>query len=281
MTAPLSALDHVIIGARDLGRASKTWRGFGFTLTPHGAHDGGATANHCVMFRETYLELLAPTGEGTSALASTVAGRGDGGLGLAFKSGDANATSAALRDAGLIVRDPVLLSRPLELDGETHRVAFENVMFEGGLPGLFAFACHHVTPELTRARHEWMLHANTATGIGEIVIASDQPETFRKPLRALFGFDRIADAPHGVNAVLENLGLAVMTRVGLAERFATKAMEGLPAPPAIAAISFRVNETDAAAAMLDMAGIPYADHHTGLVIPASGAGGVIVEFAEG
>ncbi|MCC6918382.1 MAG: VOC family protein [Alphaproteobacteria bacterium] len=280
MTAPLSALDHIVVGARDLDAAHKTWRGLGFTLTPRGAHDGGATANHCLMFGESYLELLAPTGAGTSALASAVGARGDGGLGLAFKSDDATATAHALRDAGVTAHDPVALSRPLQLDGTTHRVAFENVMFEGNLPGLFTFACRHATPELTRARHEWQLHANTATGIEEIVLRAADPAIYRKPLEALFGFARVADGPHGINVVLENLGLAVMTDVGLRERFGTKALTGLPAAPIIAAVSFRVSEADAAGAMLDMGRVSYDDHHSGLVVPAAVAGGVIVEFTD-
>lgn len=280
MTAPLSAFDHVIVGAMHLDAAAKLWKGFGFTLTPRGIHDGGGTANNCIMFRDSYLELLAPTHEAESGLANAVKARGDGGLGLAFAAPDPDATARALRAAGLDAHDPVDLSRPLVLDGETHRVAFRNVMFEANLPDIFAFACHHATPELTRARHEWMLHANTATGINEIVIVAAEPETFREPLRALFGFDRVADGPHGVNAVLKNTGLAVMTPVGLAQRFGPKAGAGLPQGNTVAAISFRVNETDAAGAMLDMGGVTFTDHHTGLVVPADKAGGVIVEFAE-
>jgi catechol 2,3-dioxygenase-like lactoylglutathione lyase family enzyme len=278
--SPLSAIDHLVIGAHDLAAAAKGWKTLGFTLTPRGAHDGGATANHCIMFPDSYVELLAPTGEATSALASAVSSRGEGGLGIAFKSADADATADALRAAGLMAHDPVDLSRPLELDGETHRVAFRNVMFEANLPGLFAFACHHATPHLTRARHEWQLHANTATGMSEIVILADDPAAFRKPLEALFGFGRVADGPHGVNAILENMGLAVMTQVGLAQRFGTKALDGLPPAPAIAAVSFRVNEADAAGAMLDMGRTPHADHHTGLVVPAKAANGIIIEFTD-
>lgn len=275
-----SAIDHLVIGAHDLAAAAKGWKALGFTLTPRGAHDGGATANHCIMFPDSYVELLAPTGAATSALASAVSSRGEGGLGLAFKSADAAATVQSLRAAGLTAHDPVALSRPLELDGETHRVAFENVMFEAGLPGLFAFACRHVTPHLTRARREWQLHANTATGVAEIVMLADAPAAFRKPLETLFGFDRVADGPHGVNAVLDNMGLAVMTRVGLAQRFGTRALEGLAAGPSIAAVSFRVNEADATGAMLDMGRTPYTDHHTGLVVTAKAAGGIIVEFTD-
>lgn len=41
-----------------------------------------------------------------------------------------------------------------------------------------------------------------------------------------------------------------------------------------------MNEADAAGAMLDMARIPYADGHHGLVVGAKDAGGVIVELVE-
>ena len=60
----------------------------------------------------------------------------------------------------------------------------------------------------------------------------------------------------------------------------TKALDGLSPLPGIAALSIVVNEADAAGAMLDMARIPYADGHHGLVVGAKDAGGVIVELVE-
>lgn len=279
MTAPLSAVDHVMIAGPDLDALFKTWRGFGFTLTPRAVHSGGATANHCLMFADTYVELIAPTGAGASPMTSALDGR-SGGVGIAFASPDAAATAAALREAGIDARDPAALSRPLELEGKTETVAFENVMFDGGLTGVFAFACHHVTPQLTRARSDWLLHANTATALAEIVIGADDPAAFRPALERLFGFDHVADAPHGLSVILGNSALAVTNPVGLTQRFGRKALEGLPPLPGIAALSFLVNEADASGAMLDMARIPYADGHHGLTIAAAHAGGVIVEMAE-
>ena len=148
------------------------------------------------------------------------------------------------------------------------------------MPGVFVFACHHVTPRLTRARNDWQLHANTSTALAEIVIGADDPAAYRPALERLFGFDHVADAPHGVSVILGNSALAVMNSVGLTQRFGRKALEGLPPAPGIAALSFLVNEADAAGAMLDMARIPYADGHHGLTIAAAHAGGVIVELAE-
>lgn len=278
MTAPLSAVDHTLVAVPDLEAAAKLWRSFGFTLTPRAVHGGGATANHCIMFRDTYVELIAATG--ASPFASLISSRPPGGLGIAFATKNAAATAKSLRDAGIPTQDPLPLERPLELDGVTETVRFENVLFEANLPGLIVFACHHLTPALTRARHEWQLHANGATGIMELVIGADDPSVFRPALEQLFGRDRVADAPHGLSVILDGIALAVTTPTGLAHRFGPKAVEGLAPLPGLAATVFGVNEPDAAGAMMDMGRVPYADHHYGLVVAAKHAGGMIVAFEE-
>jgi catechol 2,3-dioxygenase-like lactoylglutathione lyase family enzyme len=280
MNAPLFAVDHTLVAVPDLDAASKFWRSLGFTLTPRAMHGGGATANHCIMFPDTYVELIAATGTGASPLASALGTRPPGGLGIAFASADAAATAAALKAAGIPTQAPVALSRPLELDGETHTVSFENVLFQADLPGLIAFACHHVTPHLTRARHEWQLHANGTTAIAELVIGAEDPAVFRPALEQLFGSAHVADAPHGLSVVLEGIALGVMNPVGLAHRFGPKAVDGLAPLPGLAATVFAVNEPDAAGAMMDMGRVPYADHHHGLVVAAKHAGGMIVAFEE-
>lgn len=280
MPGPINAVDHALIAVHDLDAAAKLWRSFGFTLTPRGVHGGGATANHCVMFPGSYIELIAATGNGTSPLAEGIGARPPGGLGLAFASSDAAATAAALRDAGIEAQDPLALQRPLELDGVTEMVKFENVLFKADLPGLVAFACHHLTPALTRARHEWQLHASGATGIAEYVIGADHPADWRPALEKLFGFDHVADAPHGLSVILDGSALAVMTPVGLQARFGTKATDGLAPLPGLAALVIGVNEPDAAGAMMDMGRVPYAEHHHGLVVAAKHAGGIIMAFEE-
>lgn len=280
MTAPLSAVDHALVAVPDLEAAAKLWRSFGFTLTPRAVHGGGATANHCIMFRDTYVELIAATGDAASPLAAAIGARPPGGLGIAFATNDAAATVKALRDAGVPTQDPIPLERPLDLDGTVETVRFENVLFQANLPGLIAFACRHLTPALTRARHEWQLHANGATGIMEVVIGADDPSVFRPALEQLFGIAHVADAPHGLSVILDGIALAVMTPTGLAHRFGPKAVDGLAPLPGLAATVFGVNEPDAAGAMMDMGRVPYADHHHGLVVAARHAGGMIVAFEE-
>ena len=45
-------------------------------------------------------------------------------------------------------------------------------------------------------------------------------------------------------------------------------------------LSNRINETDAAGAMLEMAKIPYLETGNGLIVPASVSHGVVLDFAE-
>ena len=306
MTSSIDTIDHALVGTHDLSASAAFWRSLGFTLTPRAVHGGGATANHCLMFRDTYVELIAATGAGESGLAAGIAARPPGGLGLAFASRDADAAVLTLPESiawllnirgGDVGHVPLPhsfavlhknaavdlfldLDRPLDLDGQVETVRFRNVLFNADLPGLFAFACHHVTPGLTRARHEWQLHANGATGVMEYVIGANDPAAWRPALERLFGFARVADAPHGLSVVLDGTALAVMTPVGLAQRFGPKATDGLAPLPGLAALVFGVNEPDAAGAMMDMGRVPHADHHHGLVVAAKHAGGLIIAFEE-
>jgi hypothetical protein len=61
-------IDHLIVMVRHLDRSESAWRALGFATTPRGFHQSGGTANHLIMLRESYIELLGMT-------AVTIAGR--------------------------------------------------------------------------------------------------------------------------------------------------------------------------------------------------------------
>ncbi len=263
---PITRLDHVVIAVKNLDEAAATYRRFGLTLTPRGLHEGKGTGNHCIMFPDTYIELLgvvdASGAEGR--LAQRVKARGEGGIAIAYGADDADKTYAALRAAGVDAEAPNDLSRPLELDGKRDMVRFRNI----NMPGLhlvetMQFVCTHQTPELTRARREWQLHPSGTTGIAEVVIAVDDIATAQSQL-----------AP----AALTNAQITLITPADAERRFG-KALAGAP-KHGIVALRIRVNEPDAAAAMLSMAKVPHTETRHGIVIPASTAHGVVIEFAE-
>jgi hypothetical protein len=64
-------LDHVIIAVRELDQAVADYIALGFSAIYGGRHASGATHNALVCFQDgAYLELLAPTGDGSAARTS-------------------------------------------------------------------------------------------------------------------------------------------------------------------------------------------------------------------
>jgi catechol 2,3-dioxygenase-like lactoylglutathione lyase family enzyme len=98
------ALDHVIVAVRDLADATRRYATlFGRRPSWRGEHPGQGTANTLFRLHNTYLELLAPAGEGPTArlLEARLAEHGAGPLGLAFATRDADAARAELAACGL------------------------------------------------------------------------------------------------------------------------------------------------------------------------------------
>ena len=255
--APISRLDHVVIAVPNLDEAAATYRKFGFALTPRGLHEGKGTGNHCIMFGKTYIELLGVV-DATGAegrLAQRVKARGEGAIAIAYGADDADKTCAALRAAGIEAEDPNDLSRPLDLDGKCEMVRFRNINMPGlKLPDTMQFVCTHLTPELTRARHEWQLHPNGAVGVAKINLALDNPQSAKLELARLF--DK-----------LENTKIEIQKRdQGIRE--------------GIVGLAIRVTEIDAVAAMLDMGRIPHSTSRQSVTVPATAAHGVALEFTD-
>jgi catechol 2,3-dioxygenase-like lactoylglutathione lyase family enzyme len=280
--APLSRLDHVVVAVKNLDTAAATYKKLGFTLTPRGLHEGKGTGNHCIMFGSNYIELLGIVDEtGTKGrLAERVNDRGEGGLGIAYGADDADKTYAALRAAGVEAEPPNDLARPLELDGKREMVRFRNIMLPGlALPDTMQFVCTHVTPELTRARHEWQLHPNGGTGIADIIISVQRPGDYLEEFVKLFGSDNgwMSKDANSVFGQMQNSSLTAQINREIQDRFSSK---DIPIT-GMAGLSIRVHEIDAVGAMLDMGRVPYRETEFGVAVPASAAHGVCVEFFEG
>ena len=105
MANGIKGVDHVLVGVRDLDFSRATFERLGFRTTPRGRHVQWSTANYCVMFENDYLELigLVDASKPSHGL-DTFLERGEGLLGLALASRDADTTLAAWRKAGGEVR---------------------------------------------------------------------------------------------------------------------------------------------------------------------------------
>ena len=164
------AIDHLIIGVRDLDAARDGYARLGFNTTPRGRHVGWGTANYCIMFENDYLELLGivdPTAF-TNGLDRLLEER-QGLQGIVFKTDDADATGAAWQEAGLRPDGPKDLGRLLEHGGpDGQMLRFANVYPAADrTAGVSFFACRHLTPELLR-RPGWTAHPNGAVAIRSV-----------------------------------------------------------------------------------------------------------------
>jgi catechol 2,3-dioxygenase-like lactoylglutathione lyase family enzyme len=265
--APIDRIDHVIVAVQNLDAAATAWRKLGLTLTPRGLHAGKGTGNYCIMFPDSYVELLGIV-DATGAqgrLAENVRTRGEGGMGLAWGADDADRACATLRAAGIEAEDPNDLARPLDLDGQRHTVRFRNVMLPTlHFPGTMQFICTHMTPELTRARHEWMLHPCGATAVSEVMLAAE---------------DTAAASHHLAPADPRNTRITVSTRAALEQRLGVKVLAAAPRD-GLLALCLRVNELDAASAMLSMGRVPHDERPDCIIVPAQAANGIAVVFSE-
>ena len=105
----LTSLDHIVLAVRDLGHATGTYRSLlGREPSWRGRHPSYGTANALFRLENTYLELLAPAGEGplASHLRAWLDGHGEGPFALAFGTDDADAAAATLRARGVELPDP-------------------------------------------------------------------------------------------------------------------------------------------------------------------------------
>lgn len=171
MSIPTQApsIDHLVVLVQDLDHASSRWQSLGFTLSPRGEHSPHiGTANHTIMLREDYLELLVTRGETAvnTDWRSMMATAGEGLYGTVLAATDIDALYALITARGIQATEPMAFERPVDIaPGQTVPARFRvSWAASGSLPGLKLFACEHLTreavwlPELCR-------HANSAVGI--------------------------------------------------------------------------------------------------------------------
>jgi catechol 2,3-dioxygenase-like lactoylglutathione lyase family enzyme len=184
LRAVWSHLDHVIVAVRDLGAAERSYaRLLGRSASWRGEHPGLGTANALFRVGEAYVELLAPA-EGTGDwLRHRLDERGEGLLGFALATDDADACAKALAERGLHPEPP---ARGLGRDSESGAFReWRSVM----LPpeetrGVLIFGIEHrsapeLLPEIPPAgAPEAAVH-----GIDHVVVQTADPEA----TRALYG----------------------------------------------------------------------------------------------
>lgn len=189
MTDAIRGIDHAIIGVHNLDAARAQFERLGFTAAPLGNHVGKATANHCIMFADSYLELLGinePDNPDTLGLDAFLEARGEGLVKIALGTPDADAARADIEAQGFSPTGPDDLARPLT-DRPDAIVRFRNLQIpEAETGGLGTFLCGHKTPELMRPSGS-MDHGNGARNLVAAAAVVDDVEAVAGPWARLLG----------------------------------------------------------------------------------------------
>ncbi len=272
-------LDHASIAVRDLDAAAESFRRLGFALTPKGHHAEWGTANHCAMFAQDYLQLLAAEGAGEQADRVRAFTRDrEGILSLSLGTEDGAAAAEALRRAGLDVPQPRSLSRTLD-DGRGTKLMFSEVPLPPeATPGASSRLVQHITAE--RERHpEWLVHPNGAISIASVTVIVDEPSELAATWDVVFG-PHAATPTDNTVTVHTGRGLIFLTRPDdLTQLHPEAELDDTPPPPAIVAMALMVADTDRAAELLTGNGVEFSRDAEGTIrIPPSEACGVFIEL---
>lgn len=147
-----TSVDHLIIAVRDLAAATADY-GLLLGRAPswRGAHPDYGTANTLFKLDNTYIELLAPQGEGMAAdiVNSILDKKGDCLGGLVFGTEDANDFIAQARVQGLQASDPLPGHGVDEQTGAERR--WHNIFWDpAAARGIFSFCIQHESGSVLR-----------------------------------------------------------------------------------------------------------------------------------
>jgi len=274
----IAGIDHTLVGVRDLEAARAAWEKLGFTLTPRGRHIGWGTGNYCIMLEQGYIELLGilDPGQFTNDLDKFLAER-EGLLGLAFHSRDNDRTAKWLAAQGLSPDGPKDLKRSLELEDGEAQPAFRLVFLPPQeTPGLRAFFCQHLTPDLIR-RGPWLLHAIRAVSLKAVVTVVERPSDLAPAYGRLFGAGAVSLDGDALRVECGEGELLFVTPDGL-QRLYPEVELPPRAVPWIAAMRVGVLMLADAAEYLDDKGVRFTTTPRGMAVLPDQINGTIVEF---
>jgi Glyoxalase-like domain len=208
------AFDHAVLAVRDLKGTAAIYENLGFTLTPRAQHeDRMGTSNRLAQFAEkNFIELLEVDrpdrlARHDFAAAPPVFSFGDhnrravaerDGLSmLVFKGDDARADIERFRQAGLPTFQPFDFERLGRLpDGSDVTLAFSLAFVQSpDMPDVAFFACENRTQDAFW-KPQYQSHANGATGIAAVYLASPNPERDAAFVGKMFAGD-VAGLPGG------------------------------------------------------------------------------------
>ena len=271
----IRGIDHLIVAARELDRSAKIWEGLGFSITPRGFHQTGGTANHLLLFDETYIELLGVVDPTQPSPFARYLDLAPGLAGMAFRA-SADEAFTFWQAQGLLAVPPASLARDVEVRGRTEIARFRLTLLEDApeLP-LLLFCCEQLTRELVWQEGK-RAHPNGAKSLKELVFVVDE-------LQAQARFERITGRPSTDRAGSSELALgevrvSFLSKESLRARFGEGADFRNSAPPRLAGFALETADLERARGLAVESGFGVRDSEHGGFVTHVPDEGVFIEW---
>lgn len=284
MAHPVLGIDHTYLLVNNLEISADRYRRLGFTLSPRGLHSAHkGTANHTIVFRDDYFELLGIVNEtaGNVAQREVLAKQGEGIHAIANRTADADAAKEALAQFGVDTGDVSAFSRPLPLPDGTQGIAsFRTLTFDRqNVPLGQFFLCQHETRDMVW-RPELQAHQNGALALGGIVGIVSDPRQTAETYGRFYADGRVVPAEGGfrVDTGEKSAPLLFVDEGAAANLFPGQDFSATP-DGGFAALRIVTKNIDKVRGSLSQADVPFSVTLRGSVVVAPAfASGAIIEF---
>lgn len=282
MPAGILGVDHPVIAVADMDASEKVYKKLGFTVPPRGSHMEWGTGNWCIMFADDYLELrgIVDASRYTHHLDEYLADRGEGLMGLAFATADADQSHKTALESGLKPTAIKDLTRRFHLSTGDAFPSFRIVyLSESDAPGLLtSVICGHKTPEIIR-RPEFLQHPNAVVGVSSTTIVVPNPADYKAAYENLFGAEKVKESADGLIVTFPRASrLEIISPKVAADRGVALPNSKLPYHPAM---TLAVTDLEKTKAVLTSNGVPFdasSDGKSVTVAPAHTCG-VLMTFS--
>ncbi|MGK8522478.1 VOC family protein [Nocardia asteroides] len=288
MQKTIDAIHHTGILTRDLEGLERRYLALGFTLSPRSRHllsarpgeppTSGCTANRCVLFGGSYLELLgivdesAPDPWHTKAMADEY----EGFRLLNLETHDAESARRQLEAAGVRASGVLGLERDVETEDGIRTVRARAVHVDpSATPEALLGVAQHLTREYVH-QPRYLSHPNGARAIAAVLIVADDAEFDAVVER----YRRILDVSAVREGPLTVLRMASGRLEVVRASQATEVLPGeiAPAPSYLAAMTIEVRDPAAARDLVAGAGVPFRETDEGFFVSAQDAYGAGLFF---
>jgi Glyoxalase-like domain len=282
-------IEHPLVTVADMAAVAARYEALGFDPTPLGRHPWG-TINRLVMFSDNFIELIS-VGDASLIEKDPVGGHKFGRRVRDFLEGGDGLSLTALHSKNCVADETAAVARGAASDGlvdfrravtlpdgtKDEAVVTLAILPDEQRPNLSVFLCHQHKPHLVW-NADWLKHRNGADAITSVTWFA--PDPLRHAGRFFQVWGDVALVPHGIRSRTAGGEALLLTEAGVDARFPGMALPDAARgrSPCGVAISVRTADLSAARRFVRQA-CPEAVEHAGrLLIPASFAGGVVLDI---